>query len=113
MNKYEIIIGSSASFLTTSSLLPQAIKVFRTKETRGISISTYFMLLLGFTLWVAYGFLRTDLPLILTNIISFLLVLPILGITLKNHRNKIKDLKGELPSKKQNNNNLSGGKMNR
>ena len=47
---YEII-GFIAAILTTSSFLPQLIKVWKTKSSKGVSTLMYFVMLSGVILW--------------------------------------------------------------
>ena len=64
------IIGLSAGILTASSLLPQFIKILREKKADDISIPMLLILLAGLSLWIYYGTLRDDWPIIITNLFS-------------------------------------------
>ena len=64
------IIGFSAAFLTTVGLLPQAIKAYKTKQTKDISLYMYLIMVLGISLWLAYGIINSDSPLIAANSVS-------------------------------------------
>ena len=64
------IIGLSAAFFTTAANVPQAIKVIKTGSTKSLAASTYMMLLAGGILWVIYGVMRDDTPVILANSIA-------------------------------------------
>jgi MtN3 and saliva related transmembrane protein len=64
------IIGFCAALFTTISNIPQAIKIIRTKETKGVSATSYLALLIGLVLWVIYGILRDDWPIMVSNGIS-------------------------------------------
>lgn len=66
-------LGFSAALFTTISNIPQAVKIIRTKETKGVSATSYTVLFIGLALWVAYGFLRNDWPVIVANSISALI----------------------------------------
>jgi len=77
------IIGIIAAILTTISFLPQAIKAIKTKDTKGISLTMYTLFFLGVTLWLIYGVLMKDLPIILANSITFLLSGTILILKVK------------------------------
>lgn len=70
---YIQIIGLSAAVLTTAANIPQAYKIIKTKSTKDISIMTYSMLIVGFILWVIYGVIREDYPVIIANGISVLI----------------------------------------
>ena len=58
------ILGLTAGFCTTLAFLPQVIKTYRTRSTADISLGMFSVLVLGIALWVVYGALTGDLPLI-------------------------------------------------
>lgn len=76
-------IGITAAVLTTLCWLPQAIKAFREKETRAISLPTTATLALGIVLWLVYGLSIGDGPLIGANAVSLGLVLTIMAMKLR------------------------------
>jgi MtN3 and saliva related transmembrane protein len=67
---YIQILGLAAAFFTTAANIPQAIKVIKTSSTKSLSALTYAMLFIGMALWVSYGIIRNDLPIILANSIA-------------------------------------------
>jgi MtN3 and saliva related transmembrane protein len=77
------LIGFVAAVLTTTSLLPQVIKSLKMKETKDISLLMYVILATGMFLWMVYGFLLHNLPLITANGISLALVMVILIFKIK------------------------------
>ena len=64
------VLGFLAAFFTTVANVPQAIKVIRTRSTKSLSAATYAMLFTGMALWVVYGIIRDDLPIILANAVA-------------------------------------------
>lgn len=54
-------------------MLPQLIKTFKEKKASDLSLAMILTLIAGIGGWIWYGFLRDDLPIICTNIFSFLL----------------------------------------
>ena len=70
MNEY---IGWFAAFFTTSSLLPQVIKVIRTKKVGDLSVFMYFTYIVGIFLWLLYGLFIQDYPVIFASVVSFVL----------------------------------------
>lgn len=72
-------MGTIAAILTTASFLPQAIKTIKTKDTKGISTGMYSMFVVGVFLWIIYGIQIKDMPIIIANIITFILASIILG----------------------------------
>lgn len=77
-------IGLLAATVTTVSFLPQVIKSLKTRETRDISLATYIILVIGLALWLLYGFLIKDLPLITANIVTLMLAGLILFLKIKH-----------------------------
>lgn len=79
------LIGIAAGVCTAISLLPQLIKIIREKEARNISLFYLVILLAGLALWIWYGILREDLPIVATNVTSIVLnvAIIILGIRYK------------------------------
>jgi len=69
-NTYSLI-GYLAALLTTFSVIPQIIRVYRLKESRDISLWTVSSLSAGILLWVIHGIVIRDLPVILANCVSF------------------------------------------
>lgn len=72
------IIGLAAATCTTFSFLPQAIKVIKTKHTKDLSLAMYSTFTTGVFLWLVYGILIKDTPLIIANIITFIFAATIL-----------------------------------
>ncbi|MBT6568359.1 MAG: SemiSWEET transporter [Flavobacteriaceae bacterium] len=85
MTDFQIeLLGFVAAFLTTFGFVPQAIKIFKSKDTSSISLSMYVVLLLGVSLWLVYGILLQRPAIILANSVSMILQLWIIIITLKH-----------------------------
>ena len=85
------IIGIVAGIFTSISLLPQLIKILKHKKAEDISLFYLVILFVGLSLWVWYGALRDDLPIIVTNGFSLVIngVIIGFGIRYKNaHREK-------------------------
>ncbi|MDO9376616.1 MAG: SemiSWEET transporter [Ferruginibacter sp.] len=77
------ILGLSAAFCTTVSFLPQAIKTIQTKDTSGISLSMYSIFALGTLLWLLYGILSDNFPVMIANGITFLFAVVILAYKIR------------------------------
>lgn len=67
------LIGILAGVLTTISFLPQVIKAWKTKRTEDLSLSMYLIFVSGVVLWLIYGIIKADLPIILANSITAML----------------------------------------
>jgi MtN3 and saliva related transmembrane protein len=66
------IIGLIAALFTTVSLLPQLIKVYKTKSTKDISTGMFTLFGAGVLLWFVYGIFVNDLPIIVANSLAFI-----------------------------------------
>ena len=77
------IIGIIAGVFTSASLLPQLVKTIKEKDARSISTVMLLVLIIGVSLWIYYGFLKNDLPIIATNIFSDVVNLSLLFFSIK------------------------------
>jgi MtN3 and saliva related transmembrane protein len=77
------LIGFAAASLTTLCWLPQAVKLIRTCETRAISLVTQIVFVTGVGLWLIYGLMLADLPLIAANGVSLVLAGVILALKIR------------------------------
>ena len=70
--------GYFAAILTTLAFLPQLIKTLRTKKAEDVSLITLIMFLTGVLSWIIYGYKISSTPILLANLITFILNLLIL-----------------------------------
>ncbi|OGQ53464.1 MAG: hypothetical protein A3J24_02915 [Deltaproteobacteria bacterium RIFCSPLOWO2_02_FULL_53_8] len=77
------LLGFAAGTLTTVSFLPQVIKAWKTRHTGDISGYMFILLLVGICLWLVYGIVMADMPIIAANGVSFLFVSVILYFKVK------------------------------
>ncbi|MET3038158.1 SemiSWEET transporter [Chryseobacterium sp. NRRL B-14859] len=63
----ENVLGIIAGVLTSVSMIPQLVKVIREKNVEDISLLMLLVLISGLSLWVWYGFIKDELPIILSN----------------------------------------------
>tara|TARA_B100000242_G_C42620858_1_gene292634 strand:- start:109 stop:369 length:261 start_codon:yes stop_codon:yes gene_type:complete len=66
-------IGFFAAFCTTIAFLPQAIKVYKSRSTKDISLYMFLIFTLGVLSWLIYGIIINDLPIILANAVTLVL----------------------------------------
>jgi|25_taG_2_1085351.scaffolds.fasta_scaffold01121_2 MtN3 and saliva related transmembrane protein len=67
------ILGLTAGVFTTVAVTPQIWKVWKTKEVDDVSPGMFFVLITGLALWVTYGVITKDIPIIATNGVAFML----------------------------------------
>ncbi len=77
------LVGSIAATLTTIAFVPQAIKTWRSRDTRSISLGMYAVFTIGIGFWFAYGVLLGSWPMIVSNIITLVLAGGILVMKLR------------------------------
>jgi MtN3 and saliva related transmembrane protein len=63
------LVGALATLTSTISFVSQAWKVIRTRNVGAISTGTYAVTVVGFSLWLGYGILLWQWPLIVTNVV--------------------------------------------
>ena len=78
------VIGFIAAVCTTFAFLPQVIKVWKTKQTKDLSLRMYTVMFIGICLWYVYGVRINSLSIILANIVTGFLVFTILVYIFKN-----------------------------
>lgn len=77
------MIGSVAGISTTGAFLPQVIRTWRTRSTQDISLGMFLLTVFGLLLWLIYGLAQGDWPLIVTDAVSLILAVTILGLKLR------------------------------
>jgi MtN3 and saliva related transmembrane protein len=77
------LLGFAAAACTTLAYAPQFVKVWRTRSTEDISLGMFLVLVFGVVLWLLYGLLSGDGPLIAANAITLVLAGAILFMKLK------------------------------
>lgn len=80
-----VIIGYIAGTLTTISFVPQVARAWKLKETRDLSLAMLLLFAAGILLWTVYGIWTSSLPIIAANVVTFFLVLLLLGMKLRYH----------------------------
>ncbi len=79
----EIWVSALAATLTTAAFVPQALHIIRYKETKAISLLMYVAFASGVALWMLFGTMIGNWPIIVSNFITLLLALAIIGMKLK------------------------------
>ncbi len=90
------LIGLVAATLTTLSFVPQVLRIWRTRHARDISLPAFGVFAIGVFLWLVYGILERNLPLILSNSFTLVLAAGVLALTFRFRGNA--DTDGTPPS---------------
>ncbi len=80
------LIGYLAASLTTISFFRQAIKTLRSRDTRGISLRMYCLFTSGVVLWLIYGWVVGNGPVLFANLITLIPAIVVLTMKLSHHR---------------------------
>ena len=78
------LIGTAAACCTTGAYVPQVVKIWRSRSAADISSHMYIIMALGTGLWLAYGIMVMDWPVIGANAISLALTSTILGLKIRH-----------------------------
>jgi MtN3 and saliva related transmembrane protein len=79
----EILVSAVAATLTTAAFVPQAMHIIRYKETRAISLFMYVSFATGVALWLVFGAMIGNWPIMVSNAITLMLALAIIAMKLK------------------------------
>ena len=60
-------LGYVAGIITVTSFLPQVVRAWRSRQTRDLSLSSLALLITAGSLWILYGALSRDWPVVATN----------------------------------------------
>jgi MtN3 and saliva related transmembrane protein len=80
------LLGYCAASLTTLSFLPQALLTLRTRNVAGISLGMYGAFTVGVALWLAYGLVLGEWPIIIANALTLALATVILALKIAVER---------------------------
>lgn len=73
-----MILGLAAASLTTVAFIPQVLKTWRSKSAKDLSLGMYLIFTSGIILWLIYGIIKEDIPIIAANVVTLTLALTIL-----------------------------------
>ena len=75
---YTLAIGLAAGFFTTVSFVPQIRKIWKSRSAEDVSRRMFLAIAFGVSLWLVYGILLHQWPIIIWNALSLLFALSIL-----------------------------------
>lgn len=70
--KIVTLMGYVAGLFSSVGFMPQMIKGFVTKKVDDVALWQPILLTIGTTLWLIYGLMIMDMPIILANILSII-----------------------------------------
>jgi MtN3 and saliva related transmembrane protein len=75
-----LLLGLAAGFFTTVSFVPQIQKIWKTKSAEDVSKKMFLAVAFGVFLWLVYGIVLKQWPIIIWNAISLVLAITILAL---------------------------------
>jgi len=79
----QTLVSAAAAVLTTGAFVPLAVHIIRHKETKGISLVMYVAFALGVALWLTFGVMIGNWPIIIANALTLALSLTIVALKLR------------------------------
>ena len=79
-------LGYVAATITVGAFVPQALRILRTRQTRDLSPGTFALLITSGSLWIVYGIVNRDWPIVITNLGMVSLNAVILGAKIRYER---------------------------
>jgi MtN3 and saliva related transmembrane protein len=61
------LLGLVAGLISVGAFLPQVVRAWRTRQTRDLSLSGISLLIVACSLWIIYGAISRDWPVVATN----------------------------------------------
>ena len=81
------VLGFIAAVLTTAAFFPQVIKIYQTKKAEDVSFLMLIMFITGLLFWIVYATQVNALPVLIANVITFILNTIILTLKLIYKKN--------------------------
>jgi MtN3 and saliva related transmembrane protein len=81
------IVGLVAGACTTIAFLPQVIKTWKTKTAKDLSLGMFSFFCFGVLLWLIYGIMMRDIPVIVANLFTLILASTLLYFKLSFKEN--------------------------
>jgi MtN3 and saliva related transmembrane protein len=76
-------LGLLAGSFTTIAFLPQVLKTWKSRSAKDLSLGMFSIFTLGVAMWLVYGFMINDLPVILANVVTLMLASTLLFFKLR------------------------------
>lgn len=77
------LLGLLAGSLTTAAFLPQVFKTWKSRSAKDLSLGMFSLFCLGVAMWLVYGLMVNDVPVIAANLVTLLLASTLLFFKLR------------------------------
>ena len=81
------ILGYAACAVTAMTFLPQVVKTWKEKSAKNVSLMMFIIAFINEIMWIAYGALRNDMVIVITNVIMITMCSVMISLKLK-YRNE-------------------------
>lgn len=68
-----LILGYSAAAITSLASIPQVYQVYTTRKADDLSYTFLFSLYTGMFMWMVYGILLSNIPVVVSNVVALIL----------------------------------------
>ena len=85
---YINLFGFSAALLTTIAFKPQLYKTWKTKSADDVSLTMLISFIIGLICWIIYGLKINSIPILISNIITFIFNFSILILKITYSKSK-------------------------
>ncbi|MBL7857184.1 MAG: SemiSWEET family sugar transporter [Cyclobacteriaceae bacterium] len=82
MNETQIL-GLVAGSCTTVAFLPQVVKTWKSRSAKDLSLGMFSFFCFGVLLWLVYGIMVKDIPVIAANMVTLMLASTLLFFKLR------------------------------
>ncbi len=77
------LLGLLAGSCTTAAFIPQVIKTWKSRSAKDLSLGMFSIFCAGVVLWLVYGLLIMDIPVIIANLVTLVLASFLLFLKLR------------------------------
>lgn len=99
MDFFGELTGYLAATLATLTFLPQALKTFRTRDSKSLSTATLTLSFLGNLCWLINGLAYQNMALIFSGLFIMILLLPLFWVKYQNNEISLFLKSPKLPEK--------------
>jgi MtN3 and saliva related transmembrane protein len=82
MNSIQFL-GLLAGGLTTVAFIPQVMKTYKSRSAKDLSLGMFSIFFAGVALWLVYGILVNDVPVIAANLLTLILAFTLIVFKFK------------------------------
>lgn len=78
-----LVLGYAACAVTALTFVPQVIKTWKEKSAKNVSLMMFIIAAVNEVMWIAYGVLRNDMVIIVTNVIMIMMAFIMISLKLR------------------------------